>query len=389
MPRANKTPLYDLKVSDAAIRETISTLRSGWLASGPKVAAFERAIAERCGVKSAAAVSSATAGLQIALQLLRLPVGSEVITTPNSFIATTATILHAGLTPVYCDIDPDTLNIDTAQIRRRITRKTKLILPVDIAGHPCDYTAMRSICKEKGIRILSDSAHAFGATYRGKPVPHWTDISVFSFHATKNLTTGEGGAIVSRNGSFVEKARVLARHGMDRDAYLRRRGQRWEYDVKELGLKANMSDILASVGLGELHSFERNQAKRAKIAARYAKNLRDLAEYIELPVTRPNCEHAWHLYIAKLQTSRLRLNRAQFITEIAKQGVECGVHYIPIPNFSVFSPDRLTAKEYPVAHDLARRVVSLPMFPRLTLSQVDFVCDAIRSVIRRNRRLPR
>lgn len=389
MPRANKIPLYDLKVSDAAIREAISTLRSGWLASGPKAASFERAIAERCGVRSAAAVSSATAGLQIALQLLRLPSDSEVITTPNSFIATTATILQAGLTPVYCDIDPDTLNIDTAQVRRRITRKTRLFLTVDIAGHPCDYTAMRSICADRKLRILSDSAHAFGATYRGKPIPHWTDISVFSFHATKNLTTGEGGAIVSRNSSTVEKARVLARHGMDRDAYLRKRGQRWEYDIKELGQKANMSDILASVGLGELRSFDRNQAKRASIAARYARNLRDLSDYIELPVTRPNCEHAWHLYIAKLQTSRLKIDRAQFIAEMAKVGVECGVHYIPIPNFAVFSPHRLTVKEYPVAHDLAWRVVSLPMFPRLTLAQVDLVCDAIASVICRNRRLTR
>jgi dTDP-4-amino-4,6-dideoxygalactose transaminase len=354
------------------------------LASGPKVAAFERAIAERCGVKQAAAVSSATSGLQIALHLLGLPADSEVITTPHSFIATTATILQAGLIPVYCDIDPDTLNIDTAQIARKITRRTRLILPVDIGGHPCDYTAMRSICKDKGINILSDSAHAFGALYRGKPIPQWTDISVFSFHATKNLTTGEGGAIVSRNAKLVKRARILARHGINRDAYLRKQANRWEYDIRELGLKANMSDILASVGSGELTQFDRNQIKREKIAARYAKKLQHLADYIELPITRPNCRHAWHLYIAKLQTSRLTITRNQFIKEMAMRGVECGVHYIPIPNFTVFSPHRLSLRQFPMAHDLAGRVVSLPMYASLKLSQVDFVCEAVESVIRRH-----
>jgi dTDP-4-amino-4,6-dideoxygalactose transaminase len=377
-------PLYDIKVSRAAIAETVATLKSGWLASGPKVAAFEKAIAERSGVRLAAAVSSGTVGLQIALHLLRLPVGAEVITTPHSFIATTASILHAGLKPIYCDIDPDTFNIDTAQIARKITRKTRLVLPVDIAGHPCDYTAMQSICKDQGIKIISDSAHAFGALYRGKPIPHWTDLSVFSFHATKNLTSGEGGAVVARDARLVERARIMARHGINRDAYLRKRANQWEYDINELGLKANMSDILASVGLGELTQFDRNQVKREKIAARYAKNLQHLADYVELPVTRPNCRHAWHLYIAKLQTSRLTITRNQFVNAMAKRGVECGVHYIPIPNFKVFSPHRLSPRQFPVAHDLAGRVVSLPMYASLKLSQVDLVCEAIETVIRRH-----
>jgi dTDP-4-amino-4,6-dideoxygalactose transaminase len=389
MRPAVNIPLYDIKVSRAAIAETVATLKSGWLTSGPKVAAFEKAIAERSGVKQAAAVSSATAGLQIALHLLRLPAGAEVITTPHSFIATTASILYAGLIPVYCDIDPDTLNIDTAQIARKITRKTRLVLPVDIAGHPCDYTAMRSICKDKGINILSDSAHAFGALYRGKPIPHWTDLSVFSFHATKNLTSGEGGAVVARDARLVERARILARHGINRDAYLRKQANRWEYDINELGLKANMSDVLASVGLGELTQFDRNQMKREKIAARYAKNLRHLADYVELPVTRPNCRHAWHLYITKLQTSRVTITRNQFVKAMAKRGVECGVHYIPIPNFTVFSPHRLSPRQFPVAHDLAGRVVSLPMYASLKLSQVDLVCEAVETVIRRHIKRPR
>ncbi|MCM2272374.1 MAG: DegT/DnrJ/EryC1/StrS family aminotransferase [candidate division Zixibacteria bacterium] len=381
---ANRIPLYDIKLSKAAIDETVASLKSGWLTSGPKTVAFEEAIAARCRVRQAAAVSSASFGLSLALYLAGTGVGSQVITSPLTFIATTTAILNAGLEPVYCDIDPVTLNIDATKVSRKLTRKTRLILPIDIAGHPCDYATLQTIAKDRQIRIVSDSAHAFGALYRGKAIPHWTDISVYSFHATKNLTTGEGGAIVSRHSNWIERARRLARHGIDRDAYMRKQGQHWSYDVPELGLKGNLSDILASVGLGELTMFDRNQEKRRKIADRYRRNLAHLQDRIELPTESPHCRSAWHLYIIKLHTGCLRLGRDQFIKAMARRAVECGVHYIPIPDFSAFRGSRANFGKLPVMDDVAARVVTLPLYPSLSLSEVDLVCEAVESVIRRN-----
>jgi dTDP-4-amino-4,6-dideoxygalactose transaminase len=262
-------------------------------------------------------------------------------------------------------------------------------MPVDIAGHPCDYTAMRKICDGRNIAILSDSAHAFGALYRGKSIPHWTDLSVFSFHATKNLTTGEGGAILSRNGRLIERARRLSRHGITRDAYMRKAGKSWQYDIPEPGMKANLPDILASIGLGELTTFDSRQLKRRKIVERYARNLAHLQEYLELPVERPNCRSAWHLYIIKLNTKRLTIDRAQFIDAMARKAVECGVHYIPVPDFTAYKRHTLSARDFPILRDLAPRTVTLPLYPALSLKQVDYVCESIESVIMRNIRRSR
>lgn len=389
MKRATKIPLYDLTLGNETLKRAVATLRSGWLATGARTAEFEQRIAEYCGMKHAAAVSSATAGLQLALYLAAFKGGSEVITTPYTFIATTTSIIAAGLTPVYCDIDPDTLNLDTAKLARKITRRTGLILPVDIAGHPCDYSAIREICRGKEIQIVSDSAHAFGSLYRGRAIPHWTDLSVFSFHATKNLTTGEGGAILSRNGKLIERARRLSRHGITRDAWMRKQGRGWQYDIPELWLKANMPDILASIGLGELTTFVQRQEKRRKIVERYSQNLAHLQEYIELPVDRPNCQSAWHLYIIKLITKRLTIDRARFIEAMARKSVECGVHYIPITDFSAFAGSRRNFGSFPVMDEVAPRVVTLPLYPTLSLKQVDYVCEAIESVIKRHIRRPR
>ncbi|MBK7140660.1 MAG: DegT/DnrJ/EryC1/StrS aminotransferase family protein [bacterium] len=389
MPPIAKIPLYDLALSRAAIAETTATLRSGWLATGAKAKAFELKIAAHCGIRHAAAVSSATAGLQLALYLAAFKGGSEVITTPYTFIATTTSIIAAGLTPVYCDIDPDTLNLDTAKLARKITRRTGLILPVDIAGHPCDYSAMREICKGKEIQIVSDSAHAFGSLYRGEAIPHWTDLSVFSFHATKNLTTGEGGAILSRNGKLIERARRLSRHGITRDAWMRKQGRGWQYDIPEIWMKGNLPDILASIGLGELTTFDQRQAKRRKIVERYAHNLRHMQDYLELPVERPNCLSAWHLYIIKLVTKRLTIDRAGFIEAMARKSVECGVHYIPIPDFSAFAGSRPNLGSFPVMDEVAPRTVTLPLYPTLSLKQVDYICESIEAVIKRNIRRTR
>lgn len=378
---AKNIPLFDVKLHGSAIRETHQTLLSGWLTTGPRATAFEAAVAEFCGVKYAVALNSATSGLLLSLRAFGVGKGDEVITTPFTFVATVEAILQAGATPVLCDIDPATLLIDPEQARHKITRRAKALLPVDLAGHSSNYEAIHTLAGEHRLSVLSDSSHAFGATYRGKPIPQYTDVSVFSFHSTKNLTCGEGGMVVSRNRKLADQIRLLSRHAMTRNAYQRRAEGKWEYDVVDLGFKANMSDIHAAIGLGQLRHFDDDQSRRARLAARYTANLSGLQDFLHLPAVQPDCRHAWHLYVVQLQLNRLAITRNQFIGAMAKRGIECGVHYRPVFEMSHYRRLGYSGKQFPHAAGAGKKVVSLPMFAGLSMGKVDYVCDAIRDIL--------
>lgn len=382
-----KIPLFDLKLSSEAKKEVADVLKSGWLSSGPKVAAFEKRIGKVTKVQNVAAVSSATAGLFLALKALGVKEGDEVITTPFTFVATIEVILHIGASPVLADIDPDTLNISCEEVRRKITDKTKAIMPVDMAGYPADYENLNRLALANSLKIISDSAHSFGATYNGKAMPFWTDASVYSFYSTKNVTSAEGGAVVSRRQETVDKVRLLSKHGLTSNAYDRQISGSWKYDAPILGYKANMSDVHAAIGLGELSVFAANQKKKIKLIEQYFKRLEPVRKLLKLPQVEKNCQHAWHLFIVQLELGKLGINRNQFIEKMSKRGIECGVHYQPVFELSYYSKFfSLSLDKYPYAAKAGQRVVTLPLYPSLKVSEVDFICDAIIEILNSNSR---
>ncbi|MFQ6007934.1 MAG: DegT/DnrJ/EryC1/StrS family aminotransferase [Candidatus Zixiibacteriota bacterium] len=380
-------PLFDLTVSPKTKREVSLTLASGWLTSGPKVAALEKAVSEYLNVKYAVAVSSGTAGLYLALRAIGAEKEKEVITTPFTFVATIEAIMMTGATPVFADIDQSTLNIDPEQSIRKISGRTAAIVPVDIAGYPADYEQLSKICKERSLFLLADAAHSFGATFKSKAIPQLSDAAAYSFYSTKNLTSGEGGMVLSSRKTLIDKVRRLSKHGLTSSTYERVQEKRWGYDVADFGFKANMSDVHASIGLGQLTTFEKDQFKRATLAQRYMKNLSDLSDFLDLPAVEKNYRHGWHLFITKLNLSHLKISRDQFIKLMANYNIECGVHYKPVFELTYYRKALgLSSESFPNASKAYRRVVTLPLYPSLKMREVDYICDCIREITRNHAR---
>lgn len=375
---AKSVRLYDLKVSEQARKRVNSVLRSGWLTTGNVCTQLERAVSRQLGIPHCLAVSSATHGLEIALSALNVGIGDEVITTAFSFVATTEVILRRGAMPVFVDIEPQTLNLDPARIERAITSRTKCILAVDIAGLPCDYRKLRELAKKHKLSLLADSSHAFGALRQGTTSAAFADISVYSLHATKNLTSGEGGLVVTRNRKMAGTLRLLSRHGMTSNSFERRKKQDWAYDVRALGFKANLSDIHAAVGLGQLSVFWQQQMAREKIAVRYTRELQNVTGLM-LPAAPKNVRHAWHLFIIRL--ARSSVSRRPFIARMQRAGIECGIHYQAINTLSWYKSRPYSKVSLPITESASQSVVSLPMHPFLTISEVAFVCNHVKKCL--------
>lgn len=390
MPRAKSKPiipLFDLKLNPATRKRVAQTLDSGWLSTGPNAAEFEKAIAKLARVRYGVAVSSATAGMELALRAVNARHGVEVVTTPMTFAATVSAIMRTGATPVFADIDPQTLNIDPDEIERKLSTSTLAIMPVDIAGLPCDYTGLSKLCDHYRLPLIADSAHSIGATFRGKSPAALADVAIHSFYSTKNLTCGEGGMVLTRHKQFAEAVRLLSRQGMTRTAHDRQKGNSWTYDIRALGMKANLSDIHAAIGLGQLTSFEKDQTKRRKIAERYLKNLTEWDDVIELPLVPEKTAPSWHLFIIKLRLSRLKLDRDRFIRAMAQRGVECGVHYQAMFDLSYYRTHLgLSPQYFPNTVWATKRVLSLPMYPSLPLKDVDYICDCISDILGKHSR---
>lgn len=258
-------------------------------------------------------------------------------------------------------------------------------MPVEMAGYPCDYDALLSLTKATS--LLSDSAHAFGAVYKGKTTAELADAAVLSFYSTKNLTSGEGGMIVTDNAQLAQRARFISRHGMTTNAHDRKQGKTWSYDVPCFGVKANMSDIHAAVGLGQLKRFNADQRRRAQLAKRYTNQLADMYEFATLPSFAVSVMPSWHLYIIQLHLEALTISRDQFISLMAAKGIECGVHYQPVYSFSYYKKQfNWKASSFPNTAKAAERIVTLPLYPTLTNDQVDYICESIRAILIKNRK---
>jgi len=377
-------PLCRPWIGEAEIEAVTEVLTSGWLSTGPKTSEFEKRFAEYIGVKHALAVSSCTAGLHLALVAAGIGAGDEVITTPYTFTATSEAIAYTGARPTFADIDARSLNILPEDIEKKVTETTKAIIPVDIAGLPCEQESIISIANRHDLCTIDDAAHAVSAEYKGVKIGAIADMSSFSFYATKNLTTAEGGMFTTNNDDFADKIRLIRYHARTKDAWARQQNpNRWYYDVVAQGYKYNMSDIQAAIGLCQLAKIEEQYERRRRVVDKYNEAFQEMTEII-VPKDIEDGKHAWHLYIIQLNAERLNITRDEFIIAMLEENVECGIHYIPL-HFHKFYQEKYGYKkgDFPGAEMAYERVVTLPLHPNLTLDDADYVIEAVKKVISR------
>jgi len=366
-------------IDDADIKEVTNVLKSDWIVMGPKVEEFEGAICKYVGRKHGVAVNSGTSALDIAVASLGLEKG-EIITTPFTFVATANSILFNNLKPVFADIRKDTYNIDPNEIKKKITKETKAIVYVDFAGHPCDIKEIREIAEECDLYLIEDAAHALGAKYNGKKVGAFADITMFSFHPVKHITTGEGGMCVTNDEELARRMRILRNQGVDIGARERfGPGASWAYDVKFLGRNYRMTDFQAALGLSQLKKLEGFIKRRQELASLYSEMLKN-APLITLPRTKSNVRHTWHLYTILLDK---KVDRNKFITAMRTKNIGVNVHYLPIYSFSYYRENfAFKPKDFPVTEDISSQIVTLPMFPKMSDDDVENVGFAVKESIR-------
>jgi dTDP-4-amino-4,6-dideoxygalactose transaminase len=363
------------------------TLESGWITTGPRTQELGQRVAALAGATHGIAVNSATAGLHLALAASGIGPGDEIVTTPYTFVACVNVMEHLGARPVLVDVEPDTLCMDPRALEAALTPRTRAVMPVDYGGHPCDIDAIMALARPRGLAVVEDAAHAIGAAWGSRPVGSVATATAFSFYATKNLTTGEGGAVVTNDAELADRMLVLSLHGMNRDAWKRYTDTgSWYYEVVAPGYKYNMSDVLAAIGIGQLERFAEFQRIRQQRVARYHAGLADVPE-VRRPTVRPGVTHAWHLYPIALELERLTCDRARFVKELRAENIGTSVHFIPI-HFHPHFRETLGLAEgrFPVAEDAYRRAVTLPLFPKMTDADVDDVCAAVRKVVGHFRR---
>lgn len=374
-------------IGDEEIAAVAEVLRSGWITTGAKAREFERRFAEYVGAAHALALTSGTDAMQVALAAWGVGPRDQVITTPLTFCSTLHAIVHQGATPVLADVSPDDYNLDPACAAQQITPSTAALLPVHLGGLPCRMDALLDLAQQHGLKVLEDAAHAVGARVDGKPVGSVGHATAFSFYATKNLTTAEGGMLTSDDSAFMEQARLWHLHGLSRDAWKRYTAEgAWRYDVLVPGFKSNMSDIQAALGLVQLAKLERNISRRTQIARRYTAAFSQMPELIPAPNARPGDRHARHLYILRLRLEKLRLDRDGFFESLRARGIGASVHFIPVYRFSYYRERfRWRAEEYPNAEAIYHSSISLPCFPRMSGSDVDRVIATVIEIVETHR----
>ncbi len=378
-------PFSPPSIGDEERDEVMDTLRSGWITTGPKTKDFEAKMAVYLGAPGLVALNSCTAGLHVGLVALGLGPGDEVIVPSMTFCATANVVEHVGARPIIVDVCPDTLNLDPAAVARSIGPRTKAIIPVHYAGHPVDLDAIFELATDHGLAVLEDAAHAIPARYKGVMVGSRSNLAAFSFYATKNMTTGEGGCLTGE-AELVERARVIGHHGMNRDAWKRfDKSGSWYYEVILPGFKYNMTDVQAAIGLHQLRRLETFQRRRREIVAAYAKGLGNL-DALQLPVERPEVESSWHLYVVRLNLEHLNIDRNAFIEELKARNIGTSVHYLPV-HMHPFYRDKYGYRpdDCPVAKDAFTRMLTLPLHPGLSDQDVVDVVEAVRDVISSNK----
>lgn len=371
-------------IGEEEINEVVDSLRSGWLTTGPKTKRFESDFESFLGAGvTALAVNSATAGLHLALEASGIGPGDEVITTTFTFTSTAEVIRYLGAHPVFVDIEPISLNIDPSLIEKAITAKTKAIIPVHLGGLPCDMNAILQIARKHNLKVIEDAAHAFPVGYKGKMIGTLdSDVTVFSFYATKTITTGEGGMLVTKDPKIAARVRTMRLHGIDRDAFDRYTSDKpsWYYEIVAPGYKYNMTDIAASIGIHQLKKADVFKDRRSQIAHAYLKELESLP--IELPSSYlNNGDNAWHLFQIRIKKGA-PLSRDAFIIKMTEEGVGCSVHFIPLHMQPYYKNEYgLKESDYPIATEVFKSIVSLPIYPKMTDPDVSFVVEKVREIL--------
>ena len=365
-------------LTEADVAAATEVLRSDWLTTGPKVAEFEEAIADYVDARHAVSFSSGTAALHAAVLAAGLKPGDEAITTPLTFCATANAALYGGGTPVFADVRDETLTIDPKEVERRITPRTKALLPVDYAGQPADLDALLALADRHELLVIEDAAHALGAKYRSRMVGSISHMSVFSFHAVKHLTTGEGGMVTTNNSDFAQRLREVRNHGIDSDARTRQAAGHWHYEMATLGFNYRLTDIACALGLSQLPRLSANLARRRAIAARYGKALATVPS-LTLPIVAADVTSAWHLYPVRVDAS---IDRAEVFNALRAEGLGVNVHYIPVHLHPYYrSRFGYRGGEFPIAETASGRLISLPMFHGMTDEDVDDVIFAVEKVM--------
>jgi perosamine synthetase len=368
-------------VAEADIQAVVEVLRSDWLTTGPKVEEFEEAFAARVGAAHAVSFNSGTAALHGAAFAAGLKPGDEAITTPLTFAATANCVLYQGATPIFADVSAGNLNVDPDQIERKISAQTRVILPVDYAGHPADLTAILEIARRHRLVVIEDACHALGAEYNGRCVGGIADMTVFSFHPVKHITTGEGGMVTTNDARFAETLRRFRNHGISSDARTRQSAGQWYYEMVLLGFNYRLPDIVCALGIEQLKRLDANLARRREIAARYTAAFRKIPGVTTLAV-RQEANPAWHLYPILLDLQKLTADRAQIFRALRAENIGVNVHYIPV-HLHPYYREHFGYKggEFPVAEAAYDRLISLPMFHSMSDQDVSDVVQAVARVL--------
>jgi len=359
----------------------LKALDSGWITKGPMVAEFETQICNYTQAQQSLALNSCTAGLHLALLALKIGPGDEVITTPLTFVATVNMIVAVGARPILADIDPKTLNIDANHVEAAITPRTRALIPVHLAGQPCDLKPLLELAQHHGLSIIDDAAHAIGASYQGRKIGAWCDATVFSFYATKNITTGEGGMLLSPHQELIDTARPASIHGLSKDAWKRYSAEGFQhYLVEQPGYKYNMNDIQAAMGLAQLQKCDTLTAKRQACVQYYREQLQNLPLRYQAEI--PEIEHAHHLFPVVLQTEALKLSRDQILQELHQAGIGSAVHFIPIHTHPYYQK-LLNLPSDALAHatQIGQQLLSLPLYPDLTRQDQDRVIETLTKIL--------
>lgn len=363
-------------IEEDDIQAVVDVLRSDYLTTGPKIAEFEKMVADYVGAKYAVAISNGTSALHAACFAARIQPGDEVITTPLTFAASSNCVLYCGGTSVFADVDPKTYNIDPEDIRRKITDKTKAIIAVHLAGQPCDMDEIHKIAKEHDLLVIEDGAHALGSVYKGKKIGTLSDMTTFSFHPVKPITTGEGGMIVTDNKEFYQKMMLFRSHGITRDENLMTRNDGpWFYQQLDLGYNYRITDIQCALGCSQMKKLDRFLARRKEIVARYNEAFAD-CENIVTPYQLPETESGWHLYIVQVKNC----DRRKVFETLREQGIAVNVHYIPVYMHPYYQEHGYKDVHCKNAEEVYSHIISLPLYPALTSEQQKFVIGRVREI---------
>jgi dTDP-4-amino-4,6-dideoxygalactose transaminase len=374
-------PFHVPSLGEEEIRAVTETLESGWITTGPKTHCFEEAFARFIGVRHALAVSSCTAALHLSLEASRLTEDDEVLVPTLTFAATGEVVAYFKARPVLVDVDPVHFNLSLEDVGRKITPKTRVVMPVHFGGHPCCMDSILDLAAENGLTVIEDAAHALPAKYRGKSIGTLSPLTAFSFYATKTVTTGEGGMVTTNDDSLAERIALMRLHGISRDAWKRYTAEgTWRYEITEAGYKYNLTDPQAALGLVQLSKCEQMWRRRVEIAKKYDKALSSLDAY-RTPIVAEDVQNAWHLYVILVQSSALRIHRDRVIEELRQRGIGTSVHFIPLhlhpyyQNMWGYRPG-----EFPVAEDYFDRCISLPIYPSLTEEDLHRVIEALHDI---------